>query len=49
MLVDIAAPVVIEADNLVSKSKNSPFDGRSLQGRVLRTVAGGKTVFLAEA
>jgi len=33
------------ADNLLSKSKNSPFDGRPVQGRVLRTVVDGRTVF----
>ena len=49
VLCDIAAPVVIDADALVSKSKNSPFDGRRLQGRVLRTLVEGRTVFEAEA
>ena len=33
------------ADTFVSKSKNSPFDGRPVQGRVLRTVVDGRTVF----
>ena len=33
------------ADNFKSKSKNSPFDGRPVQGRVLRTVVDGRTVF----
>jgi dihydroorotase len=35
----------IDADQLASKSKNSPFDGRLAQGRVLRTVIDGRTVF----
>ena len=30
---------------LHSKAKNTPFDGRPLQGRVLRTVIDGRTVF----
>ncbi|HMA50643.1 MAG TPA: dihydroorotase [Magnetospirillaceae bacterium] len=30
-----------------SKSKNSPFDGRPVQGRVLRTVVDGRSVFIA--
>ncbi|MFA7261523.1 MAG: dihydroorotase [Caulobacter sp.] len=47
VLCDLGAPVIIDADKLVSKSKNSPFDGRRLQGRVLRTVVGGKVVFRA--
>ena len=29
---------------LRSKSKNSPFDGRPVQGQVLRTVVDGRTV-----
>ncbi|MDV7341672.1 dihydroorotase [Terasakiella sp. A23] len=35
----------IDADQLSSKSKNSPFDGRLAQGRCLRTVVDGRTVF----
>ncbi|SCA57574.1 Dihydroorotase [Candidatus Terasakiella magnetica] len=35
----------IDADQLASKSKNSPFDGRLAQGRCLRTVIDGRTVF----
>ncbi|MBA4803117.1 MAG: dihydroorotase [Brevundimonas sp.] len=44
VLFDVGAPVVIEADALRSKSKNSPFDGRRLQGRVRLTVVGGRVV-----
>jgi dihydroorotase len=33
------------ADSFRSKSKNSPFDGRPVQGRVLRTVIDGRVVF----
>jgi dihydroorotase len=35
----------IDADQLTSKSKNSPFDGRLTQGRCLRTVIDGRIVF----
>ncbi len=45
VLCDLNAPLVIDADKLISKSKNSPFDGRRLQGKVLRTVVDGRTVF----
>jgi len=38
----------VNADNLLSKSKNSPFDGRPVQGRVIRTVVDGRTVFQLE-
>ncbi|RAK69156.1 dihydroorotase [Phenylobacterium kunshanense] len=47
VLCDLNAPVVIDADKLVSKSKNSPFDGRRLQGRVLQTLVDGRTVYRA--
>ena len=47
ILVDLTAPRLIDADQLLSKSKNSAFDGRRLQGRVLRTLVDGRTVFEA--
>jgi len=34
--------------NFRSKSKNSPFDGRRVQGKVLRTVVDGRCVFQAD-
>jgi len=45
VLCDLNAPVVIDADKLVSKSKNSPFDGRRLQGAVKMTVVDGRVVY----
>jgi dihydroorotase len=45
VLFDANAPVVIDAAKLKSKSKNSPFDGRMLQGKVLGTWVGGRRVF----
>lgn len=44
VLFDPGAPIVVDAAALRSKSRNSPFDGRRLQGRVLMTVAGGRIV-----
>jgi len=46
VLVNPDTPVVIDADRLISKSKNSPFDGRRLQGKVLMTLADGRVVHL---
>ena len=40
-------PGRIEVDAFRSKSRNSPFDRRRVQGRVLRTVVDGRTVFEA--
>lgn len=36
---------VVDPYNFRSKSKNTPFDGRPVQGQVLRTVIDGRTVF----
>lgn len=44
VLCDVDAPVVVDADKLLSKSKNSPFDGRRLQGQVLMTMVDGRVV-----
>ena len=35
----------IRTDSFRSKSKNAPFDGRPVQGRVERTVVDGRTIF----
>jgi dihydroorotase len=36
-------------DDFRSKSKNAPFDGRPVQGRVRRTMVDGRTIFQREA
>ncbi len=48
IIVDIGAPFRLDSDKLRSKSNNSPFDEKTLQGAVKRTFIGGKTVFNAE-
>jgi dihydroorotase len=45
VLCDLDAPVRIDADKLLSKSKNSPFDGRLLQGQVRLTLVDGRTAY----
>lgn len=45
ILFDPAAPWACDRDDLSSRSKNSPFDGRKLEGKVLRTWVNGATVF----
>lgn len=42
VLFDPDAPRRIEVDRFRSKSKNSPFDGRPVQGRVLATLVAGR-------
>jgi dihydroorotase len=46
VLFDPAVPWKIEEAALRSKSKNTPFDKRPTQGRAVRTVVDGRTVFL---
>ncbi len=45
ILVDLGEPWVVNKELLRSRSKNSPFDDSKMQGRVLRTVVAGETVF----
>src|SRR6056300_802313 len=47
MLFDADVPYVLNRENLHSKSKNTPFDGARLQGKVLRTFVGGTEVYRA--
>jgi dihydroorotase len=45
LLFDLDRPGRIDVDAFRSKSKNSPFDERPIQGRVLRSIVDGRTVF----
>jgi dihydroorotase len=45
VLCDLDAPRVIDAEQLTSKSKNSAFDGRRLQGQVRMTLVDGRVVY----
>ena len=44
-LFDPNVPWVVDRQQLRSRSKNSPFDEQRIQGRVLRTMVAGKTVY----
>lgn len=48
VLFDPAKPFVLDRFSLRSKSKNTPFDGHRLQGRVLMTFVGGETVYVGD-
>ena len=45
VLCDLDAPIVVDPDALKSRSRNTPFDGRRLQGAVRRTFVAGRSVF----
>jgi dihydroorotase len=45
IVVDPDAPWVLDPAELKSKCKNTPFDEARLQGRVVRTIVAGRTVY----
>ncbi len=45
VLFDADAPFVLDRATLLSKSRNTPFDGMRMQGKVLRTYVDGSCVF----
>ncbi len=45
IVVDLGEPWVVNKDALRARSKNTPFDEAKLQGRVLRTMVAGETVY----
>src|SRR5262249_38316227 len=47
-LVDPGAEWTVEAARFQSKSRNTPYEGRRVTGRVVRTVVGGRTVWPLE-
>ncbi|MDA1108341.1 MAG: dihydroorotase [Nitrospinae bacterium] len=46
VIFDPDAEVVIDVSKFKSRSKNSPFNGWKVKGKVMRTLVAGKTVFL---
>ena len=45
IIFDADIPFILDRETLKSKSKNTPFDGQKLQGKVRRTIVSGKTIF----
>jgi dihydroorotase len=45
IVLDLEAPWVLDPAELKSKCKNTPFDEARLQGRVVRTIVAGRTVY----
>jgi dihydroorotase len=45
LLFDLEAPWVVDSTKFRSMSKNTPFDGRPVQGRALRTIVDGRSLF----
>lgn len=49
VLFDPDVPFTLERAQLCSKSRNTPFDGQVLQGRVLQTFVDGKEIYRAKS
>jgi dihydroorotase len=45
IVVDLDVPWVLDPETLKSKCKNTPFDEARLQGRAVRTIVAGRTVY----
>jgi dihydroorotase len=45
IVIDLDVPWVLDAAELKSKCKNTPFDDARFQGRVVRTIVAGRTVY----
>ena len=48
IIIDLNRGWKVHADAMQSISKNSPFDGRPVQGQVLKTIVDGRTVYSIE-
>lgn len=46
-IIDLECAWVVEPSKLRSKSKNTPYAGRELKGKVVKTILGGNVVFSA--
>jgi len=44
-IIDLNKEWVVDAKKLKSKSKNTPFDGWKMQGKVVKTIVAGKMVY----
>jgi dihydroorotase len=45
IVVDMDVPWVVDPNELKSKSKNTPFDEARMQGRVVRAIVAGRTIY----
>jgi dihydroorotase len=45
VVIDLDEPWILDRDELKSKCRNTPFDEARMQGRAVRTIVGGRTVY----
>jgi dihydroorotase len=47
-IADIELPWIVREKEIISRSKNTPFEGARFSGKVLQTLVGGRTVYIHE-
>lgn len=47
-IADIGMPWIVEEAGIVSRSKNTPFEGARFSGKVLQTMVAGRTVYTSQ-
>lgn len=45
VIADLDEPWVVQEKDIVSRSKNTPFEGERFSGKVLQTIVGGRTIY----
>ncbi len=45
IIADLDTPWVVHEENIVSRSKNTPFENERFSGKVLQTIVGGRTIY----
>jgi len=48
IIADIDEPWVLHEEDIVSRSKNTPFEGERFSGRILQTLVSGKSIYEAK-
>lgn len=44
VIADLDMPWVVHEEDIVSRSKNTPFEGERFSGKILQTIVGGRTI-----
>ena len=45
IIADLDEPWIVHEEDIVSRSKNTPFEGEKFSGKVLQTIVGGRTIY----
>ena len=44
-IADLDTPFVVREENIISRSKNTPFEGERFSGKILQTLVAGRTIY----